>query len=416
MLAGGWNPPLREGAPHPGWRVGLVCCEYPPAAHGGIGSFSRDLARGLCQRGHTVFVIGAYDPSQLADLGPAHDDDEGVRVVRLPMRGAARPTPLGFLLHRVRLTHYLRRRQRDWRLDLLEAPDWTGWLPFRAPRGPLRVTRLHGAQVFYEVEAGRRQSRLAGWAERGSICHADAVIAVSNYVGRRTMEICRTPATAYEVIHNGVDTRFFCPEPGTRVEPGRIVYVNSLRPKKGIEQLVAAMNTVCARFPEAHLVAVGKDFPGRNGAGCYSAELSERLEPEVRKQVRFLGHRNREEVLAVLRRAEVCCFPSHAEAFGLGPVEAMAVAKPTIFMRGGPGPEIIEDGVSGLLCQPTEPADIADKLCRVLGDPELARRLGVQARARAVRCFDGAAWLERNIQFYEACLNRRRPGAEAAAQ
>ena len=63
-----------------------------------------------------------------------------------------------------------------------------------------------------------------------------------------------------------------------------------------------------------------------------------------------------------LRKANVCCYPSHMETFGIAAVEAMSVGKPTIFSRHGPGPEITDEGVSGLLCDPHCTADIAAKI------------------------------------------------------
>jgi glycosyltransferase involved in cell wall biosynthesis len=85
----------------------------------------------------------------------------------------------------------------------------------------------------------------------------------------------------------------------------------------------------------------------------------------------------------------------------------MAVGKPTVFSRTGPGPEIIEDGVSGLLCDPHDPADIASKILRILENLPLAAALGKNARCRVVQMFDKRDWVKRNLEFYENVLARK---------
>ena len=64
-------------------------------------------------------------------------------------------------------------------------------------------------------------------------------------------------------------------------------------------------------------------------------------------------------------------------------------------------PEIVEAGVSGLLCDPHSAADIAEKICAVLKNPSLAESLGRNARARVEKDFDKRNWVKRNVEFYE---------------
>jgi glycosyltransferase involved in cell wall biosynthesis len=82
----------------------------------------------------------------------------------------------------------------------------------------------------------------------------------------------------------------------------------------------------------------------------------------------------------------------------------MASGKAVVTSQTGPGPELIEDGVSGLLCDPHSPASIADKVIRLLKDASLRRRLGSQARLRVVQQFSTGALVERNEAFYSRCV------------
>jgi glycosyltransferase involved in cell wall biosynthesis len=157
-------------------------------------------------------------------------------------------------------------------------------------------------------------------------------------------------------------------------------------------------------FPGARLVILGKDLTVGASGRPLSQEVAGVLDPAVRPRVLFAGGRPRSEVAAYLRRAHLCCYPSKIESFGLAPVEAMATGKPTIFTRSGSGAEIIEDGISGLLCDPESPGDIAEKIRLILQNPELAARLGNAARARVADRFNRSKWIPKNIAFYEETL------------
>jgi glycosyltransferase involved in cell wall biosynthesis len=95
------------------------------------------------------------------------------------------------------------------------------------------------------------------------------------------------------------------------------------------------------------------------------------------------------------------------ETQGIVILEAMACGRPVVAPRRGPGPEVLgPDGECGLLADPTNPADIADKICRVLDDDEGAKRMGARGRTRAVEHFGLASSLERNVTFYHRQADR----------
>jgi glycosyltransferase involved in cell wall biosynthesis len=100
------------------------------------------------------------------------------------------------------------------------------------------------------------------------------------------------------------------------------------------------------------------------------------------------------------QQATVCAMPSLQEAFGLMWLEAMACGKPTIASKTGAGPELIEDGVSGLLCNPYDRADIARKLIYLLENGDVRERLGKSARERVVQRFSPSVIVEKNLDLY----------------
>jgi glycosyltransferase involved in cell wall biosynthesis len=99
-------------------------------------------------------------------------------------------------------------------------------------------------------------------------------------------------------------------------------------------------------------------------------------------------------------------YPSHIEAMPLAWLEGLAAGKAVVASQTGPGPEIIDDGVTGLLCDPHDPESIASALIRVLKDRELRRRLGENARRTAQERFALPKIADQNEAYYRAVVAR----------
>jgi len=392
-------------------HLGIICGEYPPAPHGGSGASYRDLAEGMVAAGHKVTVVGVYPRKQLPNGQATDEVINGVRVVRLSPAPGWMRYRLGAIWDRYQIKHWLSREHKVSPISLVEASDYGGWLRSGGPAGVPTVVRIRGANLFFDAELQRAGDRFEHGLERAAIARADHVAAVSQYAARRTLEYCGLASRDCTVIPNAVNLDMFSPEATVAPKPGLIVYVNSINPKKGIEQLVTAMNSVCPAHPAARLVVIGADTQKPVGGRSYVEQLMTMVRPEFRDRVDFLGRLPRGEIIPWLRRAHLCCYPSHMETFGIAVIEAMAVGKPVIYSRTGPGPEVVEDGVSGLLCDPHDAADIARAIVRVLGDADLAARLGQGARARARKLFGRRDWIARNLAYYESVLKCRRAGS-----
>jgi glycosyltransferase involved in cell wall biosynthesis len=386
-------------------RTCLICNEYPPAPHGGIGSMSRDLAEGLARAGHDITVLGVA--IRLTNTRLTDEIQNGVRVVRVPRAPMWWPSPIRDRWHRWRLRRVLLRLHRARRFELVEAPDYQGWLSGGAARGTPLLIRIHGANFFFDTELQRSPNRFEHAQEIKSLRRASALAAPSAYAARRHLELAGMPERECEIIPNSVDASFFCPDASVPVDPGLIIYVNSLNPKKGIEQLLDAANLLLPRRPEAKLVVIGGDNM-RALRGKYLEQLRERVAPVLRARVEFAGRLPREQVRDWMRRAEVCVFPSHMETFGIAPAEAMATGRPVIYSRLGPGPELVTAEVTGLLCDPYSPEDIAAKIGRLLSDTALAARVGGLAREKVLSFCDTKHWLQTNAAFYARCVEAAR--------
>jgi len=135
-------------------RICFVCSEYPPGAHGGIGTMTRLLARGFVARGHQVRVVGIYP--RTSDLPLGSYDDDGIRVWRL--RETAVPK-IGWMLSRVKLYRQVRAWSRRGEIDLVEVPDYQGWAARWPSLSVPVIVRLNGSSTYNSTQTGGRVSR-----------------------------------------------------------------------------------------------------------------------------------------------------------------------------------------------------------------------------------------------------------------
>jgi glycosyltransferase involved in cell wall biosynthesis len=148
---------------------------------------------------------------------------------------------------------------------------------------------------------------------------------------------------------------------------------------------------------------IGRDSRDAETGGSYTARLCRLLPPTVAERVVFKGVVPHPQMPALLAQASVCVYPSHMEALPLAWLEGMAMGKCVVASSTGPGPELIDDGVSGLLCDPHRPEAIASRVVMALTQPSLRRRIGVAARARVMTDFSEDVLVGRNEQFYRQC-------------
>jgi glycosyltransferase involved in cell wall biosynthesis len=212
------------------------------------------------------------------------------------------------------------------------------------------------------------------------------------------------------VVHDGVPPAAFDvpPPAGRRAGGGGPVVglLGRISPFKGQEYFVEAAAAVRGRFPAARFRVVGAALFGE-------AEYEARVRALVGRLglggcVEFTGFRS--DVGAEIARLDVVAHASvTGEPFGLVIAEGMAAGRPVVATRGGGVPEIVEDGVSGLLVPPRDAAALAAAIGSLLADPAAARRMGARGRERVRAYFTTDNAARKVEQFYDAIL-RPPPG------
>ena len=216
---------------------------------------------------------------------------------------------------------------------------------------------------------------------------ADArfVIAISEYNRRVLLDRCPS-AHRVEVVHCGVDSERYGWRGLSDRDPNRAVCVASLSPKKGHAHLIDALALLAERRPEIALELVG-DGPERERI------MRRARDRGVAERVCLLGARPSEDVRVTLAGARVFALPSvqlpsgRMEGIPVALMEAMASGVPVVATRLSGIPELVQDGVTGLLVEPHDHRGLAAAMVRVLEDDTLASELALRAREHVERSF-----------------------------
>ncbi len=273
-------------------------------------------------------------------------------------------------------------------------------------------TRVVATQHFVEpayTQRGGLKGRAAALAHRAVNQMVAAHIAVSRAVLEAALERREMPAARATVIANGILAPDMpCPDGPARLaglgipaDAPVIATVARLAPEKGIEYLLRALAGLRDRTPTPHLLVIGE--------GGLRAPLEAEADAlGLAASVHFLGFRP--DVPDWVAGADVFVLPSPAEPFGIALVEAMTLGKPAVAARAGGPLEIIEDGVTGLLVAPADPAALAQALRCLLDHPAQARAMGQAGRQRAAEHFSAAAMARRTEAVYRRCLSTEAGG------
>jgi glycosyltransferase involved in cell wall biosynthesis len=314
-------------------RVAVLTTSYPRHQGDAAGRFIADAVEHVRARGVDVDVVG---PEQFRHYGIAYGHGALGNLRRRPW--------LGLLVPALLVSFVRAARRID--ADLLHA-HWlpAGWVAARS--GKPYVVQVWGT----DVELARRAPGLV----RGVLQGARLVIAASSELARSARVL---GAREVRVIPSGVDLPA---QVGAEADPPEVLYAGRLSAEKGVLELAEATDGL-------NLVVAG-DGP---------------LRGRVAGAQGFVPHAELERLYA---RAAVVACPSRREGFGVACLEAMAHGRPVVATSVGGLLDLVVDGETGIVVPPRDPTALRSALERLLGDPELRRRLGLAGRERARTLF-----------------------------
>jgi len=381
----------------------MLTKEWPPDIYGGAGVHVVNLVAAL--RSYvdvTVQCFGDSRPDAIAHQVPDYLSQANPALQTLGVDLAMAAT--------------------QWNPDVVHSHTWyanfAGQLNALLHDAPHIVT-AHSLEPLrpWKAEQLGGGYRISSWMEQTTYLSADRIIAVS--AGMRTDILSAYPdidEAKVDVVHNGVDTQVYRPDVSTealatfgiREDLPYVLFVGRITRQKGIIHLIRA----AARFAEGVQLVLCAASPDTPEIGIETAAALDELR-------RIRGHDaviwvqepvSQIDLIQLFTHARTFACPSIYEPLGIVNLEAMACECAVVASDVGGIPEVVLDGVTGLLVpfDESEPRAfehaLADAINIVVSDPVKARAMGAAGRARAVKDFGWDAIAQRTIAVYNAAL------------
>jgi starch synthase len=382
-------------------RIGVLTREYPPEVYGGAGVHVGQLVPELRKRCDVeVHCFGSPRPH-----AHHHTVAPGLATANQALQTLSVDLAMADSLDTVDLVH-----SHTWYANmgghlahLLHGVPHVITAHSLEPRRPWKAEQLGGGY------------RVSSWVERTAYEHADAIIAVSD--GMRADVLDCYPTVHPERVHvvrNGIDADIYRPVPDTDalrrfgVDPARpiVAFVGRITRQKGVDHLLAAARHIdhgaqlllCAGAPDTSEIEAE--------ARAAVAKLS-----AARPGVIWVPDMLRiEDIRQVLSAATVFICPSVYEPLGIVNLEAMACGTAVVASAVGGIPEVVDDGVTGLLV-PYDEHDpdafhrgLAHRVNELLADPDRVAAMGQAGRKRAISEFSWSAVADRTLHLYHQLL------------
>jgi N-acetyl-alpha-D-glucosaminyl L-malate synthase BshA len=351
-------------------KIGITC--YP--TYGGSGALATELGLELARRGHEVHFISYAMPFRLREYTEGVYFHEVDTTDRYPL---FEHYPYSLALASKQYEVVLRHGLDVLHVHYAIPHATTAWLAREMLSGQRRfpvITTLHGTDITL---VGQEASFYA--ITKFSIERSDRVTAVSRFLKDETVRTFGCTECHISVIPNFVNLAEYAPDDashrdGLAPEGHKIItHVSNFREVKRLRDVVRVFARIRRGIP-ATLVMIG-DGPDRMDAEREAQDL------KVNGDVRFLGRLG--DVATILQASDLFLLPSQSESFGLAALEAMACGAPVVGSRAGGLPEVVVDGVSGILEPPGSVEAMARRASELLRDPAAYATMRREALERA---------------------------------
>ena len=381
-------------------HIGFFSIESPLDSNGGggIAAYLRAIVPALLERGHRVTVV-----AHSREVGEQCTRSEALRVVHIRLPGlhwylSQMPWPIKIAT--------LPLRQLEWSLkfysvaksvfqkdpvDVIEIAEAGALFLATRPIAPL-IIRLHGSEYVFRkysgqpINSGVKCNQLL---EKISLRGARGITSPSFFQARETAKIMKWAGERIKIIPNPIAPEILKEAMNVTVKTEEdqslpiILYAGRLAPVKGILPLLEAANLVGKKFRRARFLLAGS-WQMPEPPEYWRLKRNDNLN---QRSVTWLGHVPWRGLIEWYQRSTLFVMPSYYETLGISSLEAMAFGLPVVATRTGGVPEVVQDGVTGLLVPPGDPGALSDAIVTLLRDPDLCRRMGQAGRKRVLAEF-----------------------------
>jgi sugar transferase (PEP-CTERM/EpsH1 system associated) len=292
---------------------------------------------------------------------------------------------------------------KEWKPDIIHSRNWGGVEAILAGRR-LRIPALVHSEHGLDAETTTAEPRRRIWFRRLVYHLSHRVLCVSEELKRFHARRTGFPERRMQVIHNGVDTDRFAPDPAARAAMRRelgipdsdflIGCVGNLSAVKDYPTVLRAID-VLHRSCKNYRLIIGGEGPERK-----RLEEIIRAHPEWQERVRLLGLSNR--IPELLNALDCYVLGSLTEGISNSLLEAMATGLPVVATVTGGNPEVVVDGQSGILFPVGDASSLAAHLVRLQAKPEERSRLGEGALRRVRTSFSLEAMVQNYAELYQS--------------
>jgi glycosyltransferase involved in cell wall biosynthesis len=358
---------------------------------------------------------------ELAENGqPSIREDSGIQIHRvtrgnlhwfvskIPLLGKALALPVREIEYSLAAWRGIRHAGQ---VDLIEGTETGMLLAALFHKDTPLVIRLHGeTYTFHKHTPGMPLSlgiKLSRMLQRFALRRATVLLSPSEAHAREIAQELGANHKSIRIVPNGITVNEVS-NPQESRNDATVLYVGRLERVKGVPLFLQAAQRLASEFPSVRFVLAGGSHPTLSRNDIDSMIRSYQLEDKVQ----FLGHVPRLILIDLFRKSTVCVVPSHYETFGLVALEAMTWGVPVVASRTGALPEIVVDGVTGLLVSTGNHTAFAEAIGRLLRNPAERKRMGMAGRERVLTEFSAENNIALSLRVYEevtARTNEPRP-------
>ena len=378
-------------------KIAFLTPEYPhpkTGTAGGIGTSIFNLSKALLSLGHEVSIL-VYQ--QNSDDYFIEDGIHFYKIKNIKLKG------LSLILTQKKVEKLINSLYDSGKIDIVEAPDWTGFTAFIKPKCPL-VIRENGSDTYFCHLDNRKVKFKNKFLEKRALKNADGIISVSAFTGHLTNELFGIHRN-FTVIPNSIDAALFEPKQSDS-NTLSILYFGTIIRKKGLLELPKIFNLVHKSNKKVELILVGKDSGDIKTGSNSTWQLMQPLFTETAlRKVTYLGAVDYSKIQNLIKDAAICVFPTFAEALPVSWLEAMAMEKAIVASNVGWANEMIDDGKEGILVHPTHHERYAKRILELLEHPDKRTAFGAAARRKVKAKFSHDVVAKQWVEFYKSILS-----------
>jgi glycosyltransferase involved in cell wall biosynthesis len=371
----------------------------------GDGLVAYEFITHLAERGHSLHVAA----EQVDLASPVHANIKIYQLASRPFRGG-----IDRLRYMVKMRSLFHNLGKSIQFDLIHQlnPVYTGM-----------SLALHGSAcpIVLGPYVGDWPQDAGGFTESSSVFRGvlSSLKRIVSYLQQRdagalllTTDAARgrivDPRGRRKTLHtlpHGVDTCLFSPgDPAADKQrpeqPTVVLFYANISARKGIYELLSAFDSLGDRFPDSQLWIAG------GGEELQAAKAMASTLGSCNR-ISFLGKQTRQQAAELLRKADICCLPSHGEPFGMTALEAMSSGLPMVVTDDG-GLRWLVDDAGGIRVPVRKPERLADALSQLISDAGRRRAMGRHNRMRAVNEFDWNRVVSQLESIYYSTLSAAR--------